>query len=78
MLRVTIELFPFGDETKKSIIRTIDIANNGTGDSVYGNYDARTDADMIDTAWKKNVVKHHHRFDGAEILVGKVIKELYE
>lgn len=41
MLRVTIELVPHGDESRKSTLATAIIANDGTGDATTGNYDAR-------------------------------------
>lgn len=38
MIRVTIEMLPRGDETKKYHMGTIDIANDGTGTAERGNY----------------------------------------
>lgn len=44
-LRVTLELIPKGDESKKIVIGTLDIENDGTGDmgnfQGIGNYDCR-------------------------------------
>jgi hypothetical protein len=42
MLRVTVELFPFGDENYKKVITIFDIANDGTGTCDNGNYKIRT------------------------------------
>lgn len=39
MIRVTIEVIPFGDKTRARDVGVIDIVNNGTGDSKSGNYD---------------------------------------
>lgn len=38
MIRVTIEILPKGDESKKRHIGTVEIANDGTGSSSMGNY----------------------------------------
>ena len=38
MLRVTIELFPFGDESKRKTLGVIDISNNGKGTFIEGSY----------------------------------------
>jgi hypothetical protein len=39
MIKVTIELLPFGKSKGKTIIATGTIINNLTGNSRYGNYD---------------------------------------
>jgi hypothetical protein len=38
MLRITIELVPYGDESKKEVIGIATIANDATGDQTTGNY----------------------------------------
>ena len=38
MLRIKVELVPFGDESRTRSIGQILIANDGTGDSAVGNY----------------------------------------
>jgi hypothetical protein len=38
MIRVTIEILPKGDEARKRHIGTVEIANDGTGNSEVGNY----------------------------------------
>mgnify|MGYP001580238924 CR=1 FL=1 len=40
MLRVTIELVPFGIENQKRTLGTLIIANDGTGTPTRGNYEA--------------------------------------
>lgn len=40
MLRVTVELLPFGDFDKKRTITVLDIWNDGTGTPQVGNYKA--------------------------------------
>lgn len=41
MLRVTIEMVPIGDESRKSHLGTIEIANDGRGTRERGNYKVR-------------------------------------
>lgn len=41
MIRITIELWPHGNENTKEVIGLIDISNDGTGTSSRGNYQAR-------------------------------------
>jgi hypothetical protein len=41
MIRVTIELFPLGGELGRRTLGTIDIANDGSGDGLTGNYKAK-------------------------------------
>lgn len=38
MLRVTVELIPVGDESRKRTLAIMEIANDGTGTSQVGNY----------------------------------------
>lgn len=40
MLRITVELVPFGNEEEASVISEICIANVGGGDEYIGNYEA--------------------------------------
>jgi hypothetical protein len=44
-LRVTIELIPRGDESRKRKVAVVDIANDGTGTHEVGNYDVRAEGD---------------------------------
>lgn len=41
MIRVTVEIFPYGDESRRRKLAHLDIANDGTGDHVIGNYKYR-------------------------------------
>ncbi len=41
MIRVTIELLPGGDVSRRRHLGTIEIANDGTGDEEKGNYAIR-------------------------------------
>lgn len=45
MIRVTVELVPFGDETYKKVIGIMNIANDGRGTHALGNYDVRLEDD---------------------------------
>ena len=38
MIRITIELVPYGDESRRKIIGTGEIVNDGTGTKAIGNY----------------------------------------
>ena len=41
MIRVTIELLPHGEESRKRHLGTVEIANDGTGTAESGNYMVR-------------------------------------
>lgn len=57
MLRVTIELLPFGSEERKRHLGTIDIANDGRGTRERGNYMVRLSKfGRPTTDWKKGAV----------------------
>ena len=45
MLRLTLEIVPFGDESRKRTIGRLEIANDATGDVETGNYNAILHAD---------------------------------
>jgi len=46
-LRVTIELVPRGDESRKRKVAVVDIINDGTGTHDLGNYDAAAVGDTV-------------------------------
>jgi hypothetical protein len=53
MIRVTIELLPHGDETRKRHLGTAIIANDGTGKDTHGNYNIRLSRrGQPDSTWK--------------------------
>lgn len=54
MLRVTIELVPYGDETRKKKIGEMVLANDGDGTGKKGNYEAWTAADD----WSKEPARY--------------------
>ncbi|HSW00035.1 MAG TPA: hypothetical protein VLI39_07675 [Sedimentisphaerales bacterium] len=46
-LRVTVELIPYGDESRKRTVAVVDIANDGTGTHEVGNYDVRAEGETV-------------------------------
>lgn len=58
MLRVTVELLPFGREAGRRVLTVFDIANDGTGTSERGNYMARKSPD---SDWERDLVKDYPR-----------------
>jgi hypothetical protein len=62
MLRVTIDLLPYGDETTKRNLGVIEIANDGTGTKSRGNYMVRTAIrGQPKQTWRKGAVKDFPR-----------------
>jgi hypothetical protein len=59
MLRITIELVPFGREAYKRTIAGINIINDGTGDVDIGNYKYELMDDHGDSI--KGKLKGHNR-----------------
>jgi hypothetical protein len=74
MLRVTVDLLPFGEEAHKRTISTFYIANDGTGDSTKGSYMARFHGNL---EWDPSCVKNHSREEPVEKLLYKVLKHYY-
>jgi hypothetical protein len=79
MLRIKIELWPFGDESQKREIATMDLWNDGTGDRYDGNYKgvAHTSASVY--ASKAQVSGEVHKYDRMQsvwALVAKMLKEM--
>lgn len=73
MLKVNIELHPYGNSEKAKTISSFYIANDGTGDSVTGNYLFRkTPKDK----WEPSVQDWPRR-NGVELLVRAVIGNHY-
>jgi hypothetical protein len=61
MLRVTLELVPFGIEENKETVSVLEIANDGTGNGELANYKARW-LDLNED-WRDNVVCNFPRLD---------------
>ena len=73
MLKVTIELFPYGNAETKREISSFYIANDGTGDSISGNYLFRK---KEEDQWERSV-QGWFRKKPVELLVSAVIEEHY-
>lgn len=58
MLRVTVELLPFGEEVGRRTLTVFDIANEGNGTATRGNYMARKSPDK---EWEEGLVKDYPR-----------------
>lgn len=86
MLRVTVELVPFGDENMSETIGTLLIVNDGTRDGDVGNYRVRSYPGSVKGdgrgLWfdirpqRKGVVRGHLRTDGAWPLVIRALRAL--
>lgn len=70
MLRVTIDLLPYGDESKKETLHTIDIVNDGTGSEWAGNYDV-TDGEVT-----TRILRYARQF-GALYLAIEALSDTY-
>lgn len=72
MLRITIELVPYGKEEHRRKIGKIEIANDGTGDFKIGNYKYK----LVDgTAIIKGELKDHNRMQSAFGLLQNVLNK---
>ena len=72
MLRVTVEILPFGDESKKKTLRSVSIINDGTHENHpdYGNYRVEhTDGNGESFTFE---IHNHVRSDGLDCLLFKV------
>ena len=68
MIRVTVELVPFGIEENKKHLGTAIISNDGTGSHASGNYDIVLSKwnNKEDEVWKRDRVEGFNRlFKGA-------------
>jgi hypothetical protein len=70
MIQVTIDVIPFGDESRRETIKRVDIINDTTGSQAYGNYIYRINGED-----KGFIISFPRRF-GAIALVCKVLKEV--
>lgn len=58
MIKITVELWPFGSEVNKRTLAVMDIANDGTGTATRGNYKVRRFGQL---AWDEKVVENYPR-----------------
>jgi len=73
MLRITIELVPHGKEEFKRTIGGINIINDGTGNTKYGNYKYELIDDLADSI--KGKLKDHNRFQSVYKLLQSVLNK---
>lgn len=73
MIKVTIDLWPYGQEDRKRTISEFYVANDGTGDEFKGRYIFKR---KEDDPWEKSVT--HLRKEGVEKLVQAVIEKHYD
>lgn len=77
MLKVVIEIHPFGDETRKRTIGEVYIANDMTGDISTGNYKAWLTRDPRKAPIEPDVkLKNFDRNLGAHELVRQILNKL--
>jgi len=77
MLRVTIELVPYGIEEDAQRIGTMLIANDGTGSYKFGNYAYAYDYTDRPDDPESGTVTRYSRADGAWKLVKKILNDKY-
>lgn len=70
MIKVTVELFPYGNKDKRQVIAEAVIINDGTGGFEKGNYDVRLDK------LEPIKVRNHLREKGIWALIAQSLKEL--
>jgi hypothetical protein len=73
MLKITIELWPFGDKAKRVIIAEAEIWNDGTSDDrpLFGNYEGVFQ--LNGRKHKRGRVEGHRRSDGVWTLLGRFL-----
>lgn len=74
MIKVTIDLWPYGDKNSAKTISSFFIANDGTGDWSTGNYLFKK---TEDAKWEPSV-QGYPRVDGVEKLIQEVIAKHYD
>jgi len=76
MIRVTIDLLPFGDEDRRKNLATFDIANDGTGTADRGHYKYRSSPKK---EWIEKIVTDYPRNSyNVKKLVYLVLKAIYD
>ena len=75
MLRVTIELVPLGDESRKRTLNVLEIENVG-GDGNIGDYHVRLSSENRRGTYQFATVRRFKRARGAVALVIKALIEL--
>lgn len=70
MIRVTIDVIPFGKEEDRKTLHILNIINDGTGNGYIGNYDVQLDGEM------KGHINQFRRGYGVLELTRKALKEV--
>lgn len=79
MLRITIELVPYGIESKKRILAQAIISNDGTGTINRGNYQYSLYKTQLNRTYKEGKIKDFPRKSlGVWNLLHRVLKNVYE
>lgn len=73
MIKVTIDLWPFGYEENKRTLSEFYIANDGMGNMIKGTYLFKR---KLEDEWEQSV--EHDRYDGVETLVKKVLEKHFD
>lgn len=74
MIKVTIELFPYGDSVNRRELSSFCIANDGTGTSKFGNYMFKKKGD---TQWESSV-QEWNRAQSVQKLVQAVLEKHFD
>ncbi len=61
MIRITVEMIPRGDESKKHTLAWMEIANDGKGGDLVGNYDAVLHGEYTSASGRKGRVEGFNR-----------------
>ncbi len=80
MYRVTVEIVPHGDERNKRVVATMEIANDGTGDEIAGNYIYRlneTERGAYAPAEKDGRIVNHIRNSSVFTLIRMVLMDAH-
>jgi hypothetical protein len=73
VLKITIELWPFGDKSRRVVIAAAEIWNDGTSDHrpAFGNYEGRFWSNGLEVLAKR--IEGHKRDEGAWALLAKFL-----
>lgn len=75
MIRITIELLPLGREEGKRVLGKMEIANDGTGNAVIGNYRGELHAEYTRVSPRRGrVMNFNRRGQSVWSLVGAFLK----
>jgi hypothetical protein len=75
MIRVTVELLPHGDESRKRLLGLLYITNDGTGTPEVGNYKGELIAEYTKPSRKGRVVGFNRKRKSVWTLIGMFLKK---